>query len=141
METNYLTRKISSAEVLEAVQKFTGAELWNCTYGQAMELLMQNGHFPVVAPMFTYALTTNTGWSVEIVSVPNGDGTKMTNHASDVFYKSWEEAMDYAIKYAAKKCSAKKEYIAPETQVKEPVIGMGHKMYSRHSEEDPFPFE
>lgn len=140
-DTDYLNIKISSAEILGALQNFTGEELCNCTYGGAMEVLMQNGHFLLVSPMSTHALATGTGWFVEIVSLSNGEVHKVSRHTSDVFYKSWEEAMYYAILYVTNKYGAKKEQSEPDAGLDDSVVGMGHKMYSRHTEEDPFPFE
>lgn len=155
-----LNSKIESKEIICALSKLTGNEVWNATYQEAIDELSKNGFYVSAEPFETRSTKNHVEWCPTFARiVENGDGTCSVYHYDGMdSYKTWDSAMDSAILSALIECVGQRDrkiVCVPEESVspvekekhcaKDPKHAdrhsIEHPYYARHSEDDPYPYE
>ena len=156
----YLSSNIDSKDIIAALSKITGTEIWNATYQVAIDTLSKEGFYAYVEPFETMSTNDHVAWYPHYTHiVESKDGTCILYHYDGMSsFSRWEDAMDSVILSAAQECighktgqivtvlketaeKAYKDLVNKKSSTVHDRHNQEHPFYARHSEDDPYPFE
>lgn len=158
---NYFGSLVGDPEIVKLLSKITGEDVWNATYHQCMDILVNHGLYITVVPVSTFATHNHLAFAW-VVYQPVSDNTEIHKYEPYMYDSKWEKAADSAIlcscelilsgntpkgvfKTTPKNFTTTDANPANTSKKKttepEPHNKMDHKLYGRHSEEDPLIFE
>lgn len=150
----YLNRKIESGSILEKLSKVRGVEVWNSTYGEAIETLANNGLFVIIEPFETRSTKDGIAWYAKYSEV---SGDKVYTYETPYCFSTWKDAIETVLIDALDNCLEstveikdneleKKDYMTSQTdrsvdRIPDEQHAYATEFYGRHTSDDPFPFE